>query len=136
MLRVLVTRTLRGSVLCFYMKITHRKARSYVEDLLAKFEDDKNSVMLRLKMLGWTQREISEKLQELWPDAKGTSLERVNSCLESCDDNFSNKILDDLAKGHPVETVAGRHARSPEQDSYRAQCALRWLVFVCQFCAF
>lgn len=97
-----------------FLGVTHRKARGYVEDLLAKFEDDKNSVMLRLDMLGWTQEEISQKLQELWPDAKGTTRESVSKALvKNGDDNFLPKILDDLAKGHPVEKVAQRHALPP-----------------------
>ena len=96
------------------MKINHRKARRYVEDLLAKFEDDKNTVMLRLKMLGWTQEEISDKLKELCPDAKGTSQDEVSRCLrKNGDDNFCVNILSDLSKGHSIDTVAKRHALPP-----------------------
>jgi hypothetical protein len=81
--------------------------------------------------------EISEKLKQIWLDAKGISRRSVSDSLaKSGDDNFLPKIIEDLGRGHPVETVAGRHARSPVQDSYRARCALRWLVFVCQICVF
>jgi hypothetical protein len=52
------------------MKITRRKTPSYVKDLPVKFEDDKNRAMFRLKMPGWSDEEISDKLRELRPEAK------------------------------------------------------------------
>jgi hypothetical protein len=61
--------------------------------------------MLRLSMLGWTQQEISDKLQELWPDAKGTSRVTVTETLsENGNSGFSTQILDAL--DHPPAKVA------------------------------
>jgi hypothetical protein len=101
-----------------FLGVTHRKARDYFKDLLAKFEDDKNSVIIKLKMLGWSQEEISEKIIELWPDAKGTSRQSVSDFIteflpENGNSNFLAKITEDLTRGHPVEKVAQRHALPP-----------------------
>lgn len=59
--------------------------------------------------LGWTQQEISDKLQELWPDAKGTSRETVKDILaENGKLPLSAKILADIKEGHSVEKVGQR----------------------------
>ena len=65
--------------------------------------------MLRLSMLGWTQQEISDKLQELWPDAKRTSRESVKNFLlaEMPDSTKLPKGLErDIADGFSVRDIA------------------------------
>ncbi|MBI5251861.1 MAG: hypothetical protein HY912_20410 [Desulfomonile tiedjei] len=70
--------------------------------------------MMILKMLGWTDKEVSEELLELWPDAKGLSEDSIQkSYRKNCDDNFFGGILDNITRGCSVETVAKRHALPP-----------------------
>jgi hypothetical protein len=63
---------------------------------------------MRLDLLGWTQQEISDKLQELWPDAKGTDQAQV-SRFHAENENFIFALKTDLAKGHEPKTIAQRY---------------------------
>jgi hypothetical protein len=74
------------------------------------YEETKEAIIIRLKLLGWTQEEISAKLQELYPDAKGTSETRVQDFWsKNGNDDFRTKILADLKAGHTPETIAKRN---------------------------
>lgn len=65
-------------------------------------------------MLGWTQDEISAKLQELWPDAKGNDQSQVARFLcKKGKDDFCKKIADDLTRGHSIDTLSKRYALPP-----------------------
>jgi len=88
--------------------VSEPTAKKYIEAMIAEFEETKRSVIMRLNMLGWTQQEISDKLQELWPDAKGTSQPVINEFLSENED-FSFQIKTDLAKGHEPKTIAQRY---------------------------
>ena len=50
-----------------YVGVSRGKVSEYIKPLLAKFEEDKRSVIMRLNLLGWTQTEIAEKLQAIRP---------------------------------------------------------------------
>jgi hypothetical protein len=94
-----------------YTGVTQKTARGWVADLLNQFEETKQAIVNRLNFLGWTQREISEKLEELFPEAKGVSIHTVNDiCYESGNDDFRNKILADISKGLPIPKAAQRYA--------------------------
>lgn len=92
-----------------YTGVSAPSVRKYIKPLMAKFEEDKRSVILRLNALGWTQGEIAETLQSLWPDAKGVSRVSVTNFLLEIE-NFRFLTKNDIDKGHTPETVAQRHA--------------------------
>jgi hypothetical protein len=84
-------------------KICGRMPAQVMENLLWLYTE------LRLSLLGWTQEEISDKLKELWPQAKGTTQRAISHLLdENGNLPLSSKILDDLKAGHSVATVAKR----------------------------
>ena len=70
-----------------YAGVSAQTARKYIKPLLAKFEEDKRSVIMRLSALGWTQEEIGDKLKKLWPAAKGISQKSVSDSLVE-NDNY------------------------------------------------
>jgi hypothetical protein len=94
--------------------ITEKTAKKYVEDILARFQDTKRAVITKLDLLGWTTREIADKLQELWPDARGVSKNRVAEiCPENGNDGFRDKIADDLSRGLDPATASKRYELPP-----------------------
>lgn len=73
-------------------------------------------------MLGWTQQEISDKLQELWPDSKGISRQSVQDILpENGNDRFLASILSQLATGMPLAKVAQRNGWTQQEISDQLQ---------------
>lgn len=97
------------SALIKYCDIPRKKASLWINDLVASFQEKKNTIIERLNMLGWTQQEIADKLQEIYPEAKGTSQDEVSRLLrKSGENNFCVKILSDLQAGHPPAKVAKR----------------------------
>lgn len=95
-------------ILAQYIGVSEPTAKKYIEDLIAEFDENKRSVIMRLDMLGWTQQEISDKLKELWPDAKGTSRVSVTEFLSENEDLvFSTKK--ELAKGYTPKLIAQRY---------------------------
>ena len=63
---------------------------------------------MRLDALGWTQEEISEKLKETFPDAKGISQQSIAQILPE-NESFHFLVKNDLAKGHTPQTIAKRN---------------------------
>jgi hypothetical protein len=71
---------------------------------------DRDSLITRLDLLGWTQQEISDRLTELFPEAKGTSDRSVRHILgKNGQSDFCRKIDSDLRAGHAPEHVAKRN---------------------------
>jgi len=85
------------------------KVAEYIAPLIAEFEETKRSVIMRLNFLGWTQQEVSDKLQDLWPDAKGMSQPSIVAFLSE-NEKFEFLIKSDLTKGLEPKTVAQRYA--------------------------
>jgi hypothetical protein len=83
--------------------------------------------MLRLSMLGWTQQEISEQLQELWPDAKGTSQQTIAELLpENGNSGLSASILQALKTGLAEREVAKGNG-APETGKPRTNISIQGL---------
>jgi DNA modification methylase len=91
-----------------YTGVSEKSVRKYIKPLMAKFEEDRRSVILRLEALGWTQQEIADKLQTLWPDAKGTSRVSVTEFLSE-NGSFLFSTKNDLDRGHEPGTIAQRY---------------------------
>ncbi len=91
-----------------YAGVTEKTAKEYVQDILAKYKETRDSIIRRLNLLGWTQEEISDRLKEMFPDGKGISRESVKVFLaENGNDHFL-PISSELDKGHSPETIAQR----------------------------
>jgi hypothetical protein len=84
-------------------------ARKYLKPLLAKFEDDRRSVILRLAGLGWTQEEIAGALERIWPGARGNSRVSVTEFL-SKNESFHLSTKKELDRGLSIAEVARRYA--------------------------
>lgn len=77
------------------------------DDVVRLLLPRKGGVLRRLDLLGWTQQEISDQLQGLWPDATGISKNRVaEACPENGNDHFRDNIIASLSAGTPLPTVA------------------------------
>jgi len=100
-----------------YTGVSTKKVKQYIQPLIAKFEEDKRSIIMRLDALGWTQEEISAKLKELWPDAKGIARQSVTDILPEIG-NFRFSAKNDLDKGHAPDEIAKRYA-IPEIMAWR-----------------
>jgi DNA modification methylase len=92
-----------------YAGVSPKTVKEYLKPLLAKFEEDKRSVIMRLNLLGWTQTEIAEKLQAMWPDAKGVKQASLSESLSEIG-IFRIPIKTDLEKGHSPAELAKRYA--------------------------
>ncbi|HFB06891.1 MAG TPA: hypothetical protein ENJ92_00440 [Chloroflexi bacterium] len=95
-------------VIARYLGVSAPTAANYVKDLVAEFEETKRSVIMRLDMLGWAQEEISSKLKELFPVAKGASQDRISHFLRENED-FNFRVKNDLDKGLTSQTIAQRY---------------------------
>lgn len=92
-----------------YTNTSEATVKKYIKPLIAKFEEDRRSVIMRLDQLGWTQEEIAAKLKEMWPDAKGTTHQSVANFLQEIE-NFRFLAKTDIAKGHAPAVIAQRYA--------------------------
>jgi hypothetical protein len=74
--------------------------------------------MIRLSMLGWTRQEISDKLQELNPEAKGTSEQTIADLLpKNGNSGLSVSIREALKTGLPQKEVAKRNGLPLSSES-------------------
>ena len=85
--------------------VSEETIAKYLESLIAKHEENVRSVILRLDKLGWTQEEIAAKLQELWPEAKGTSQDSISNLLR---ENLNSGFLVKIDLRLPAEEIAKR----------------------------
>ena len=91
-----------------YLGVSRDTAKKYIASLVAKFEETRNTIIMRLDLLGWTQQEISDKLKELFPDADGVSQDSVSIFLREMS-NSTFLVKNEIGKGHDIPTVAKRH---------------------------
>ena len=84
-------------------------ARSYVKELIVKFETTKQTTMIRLDILGWTHQEISDRLNDLFPGAEGLSRMMVTEFLSGKEDFLSWAEHDMSWSADSPTTVAQRY---------------------------
>jgi hypothetical protein len=99
------------TALCQYLGVSNKTAKSYVQHLIAQFEETRRTAIMRLDALGWSQQEVADRLKSLWPDAKGTTQMGISRALNDLGEtgNFPNRLKADLDKGHDPATVAKRY---------------------------
>ncbi|MEW5805061.1 MAG: DNA methyltransferase, partial [bacterium] len=91
-----------------YAGVSVPSVRAYLKPLIAEFEETKRSIIMRLDALGWTQEEVSERLKEIFPDAKGVSQQSIAQFLPE-NETFHFLVKADLDKGHTSQTIAKRN---------------------------
>jgi hypothetical protein len=63
------------------VKISRKVFKSYVADQVEQFEREKEALILELDAQGYSQMEISDKLKEKYPKAKGLSQSQISEIL-------------------------------------------------------
>jgi DNA modification methylase len=96
------------STIAEYAGVTEKTAKKYISSLIAEHEENKRDIVMRLNFLGWTQKEISDTLSDLYPNAKGTSQQWIANFLPE-NGKFQKLVKNDLNKGHEPATVARRY---------------------------
>ena len=96
---------------CKYLGVSDKTAKGYIKHLIAQFEETRRTAIMRLSFLGWTQQEISDRLAEVWPEAKGAARGGLSESLSESGEIGKLRILTkaDIDKGHDIKTVATRH---------------------------
>ena len=84
-----------GKLVAEMLGISAGTVSGFVSDLLAKRREDRRATALRLSMLGWTQREIAERLKVTQP-----------TIMEDLKENFRNEEI--FQSGHLPEEIALR----------------------------
>ena len=61
--------------------IPQQTLQEWLQDVMNRVKEERNAIIKRLDLLGWTQEEISEALKRRWLEAKGTSQRQVSEIL-------------------------------------------------------
>jgi len=96
------------SIIAKYIGVSCKTAKKFIESLVAEYEETKRSIVMRLSFLGWSQDEISNSLESIYPNAKGTSQQWVADFLPE-NGKFQKLVKSDWDKGLQPGTVAQRY---------------------------